>query len=99
MVDLFKRMLRKETAPNADASPAAAAESAPQDVQHAARRAQLANDLARDLLELQEIAMAELALRKQQDAAKAENAYAAHPPAETEDLDGNTPFGKRVLIL
>ena len=99
VVDLFKRMFRKDAALSTPPSPATANLADRQDLQNAARRAQIANSLANDLLELQEIAMAELALRKEQDAAKAENAAAAHPPAETADLDGNTPFGKRVLIV
>jgi hypothetical protein len=78
VVDLFKRMFGK------DASPAAApAKTAPEpealsaaradEARLAARRAQISNDL----FELQQIAMAELALRREQDAAAAKAGFEA----------------------
>ncbi|KPF46493.1 hypothetical protein [Rhizobium sp. AAP43] len=96
MVDLFKRMFRKD--PSSEASTVKAPVAAPerQELQLAARRAQIANDL----MELQQIAMAELALRKQQEAAAAGNGMLAQ--ADTighSDFDGDTPYGQRVAIL
>lgn len=78
MVDLFKRMFGKDassetssarTAPEPEALSAARADEA----RLAARRAQISNDL----FELQQIAMAELALRKEQDAAAAKAGFEA----------------------
>jgi hypothetical protein len=91
VVDLFKRMFGKDTSKNhqtaASASvpvaakgppsqkvPQAAASQPLQDeARLAARRAQIANDL----FELQQIAMAELALRKEQDAAASKAGFEA----------------------
>ncbi|MFL0695114.1 MAG: hypothetical protein ACJLUP_24530 [Agrobacterium tumefaciens] len=78
MVDLFKRMFGKDVslahsparaAPEPEAIAAARADEA----RLAARRAQISNDL----FELQQIAMAELALRKEQDAAAAKAGFEA----------------------
>jgi hypothetical protein len=70
VVDLFKRMFGKDVSPSI---PRAAIASEPEaisaaradEARLAARRAQISNDL----FELQQIAMAELALRREQDAA------------------------------
>ncbi|MDH4414974.1 MAG: hypothetical protein QE484_16820 [Rhizobium sp.] len=78
MVDLFKRLfgntassaiLPAQAAPEPEAMSAARADEA----RLAARRAQISNDL----FELQQIAMAELALRKEQDAAAARAGFEA----------------------
>ncbi|MBB5276674.1 hypothetical protein HNR26_002752 [Rhizobium rosettiformans] len=78
MVDLFKRMFgnnasleasRDKAAPEPEARSAARADEA----RLAARRAQISNDL----FELQQIAMAELALRREQDAAAAKAGFEA----------------------
>ncbi len=82
MVDLFKRLFGKDasletsstrTTPEPEALSAARADEA----RLAARRAQISNDL----FELQQIAMAELALRKEQDAAAAKAGFEAEDGA------------------
>lgn len=78
MVDLFKRMFGKDASPAmspaiADPEPATRAAARADDARLAARRAQIASDL----IELQQIAMAELALRQEQDAAAAKASFEA----------------------
>lgn len=93
MVDLFKRMFGKDASPEQSQMPAASASpvgaetavAQSEEARLAARRAQIANDL----FELQQIAMAELALRKEQDAAAAKAGFEA-------DENG---LGGRVLIV
>jgi hypothetical protein len=79
VVDLFKRLFGKDT--SSTTQPADAGATMPQptpqsradEARLAARRAQISNDL----FELQQIAMAELALRKEQDAAAAKAGFEA----------------------
>lgn len=76
MVDLFKRMFGKDASPAfipAEPETATRAAARADDARLAARRAQIANDL----IELQQIAMAELALRREQDAAAAKAGFEA----------------------
>lgn len=78
MVDLFKRMFGKDASPapssgTEDAEPATRAAARADDARLAARRAQIASDL----IELQQIAMAELALRREQDAAAGKAGFEA----------------------
>lgn len=76
MVDLFKRMFGKDVSlalSPAEPEPATRAAARADDARLAARRAQIANDL----IELQQIAMAELALRREQDAAAAKAGFEA----------------------
>ena len=77
MVDLFKRMFGKDAspaiAPQPSAEPAANSAARADEARLAARRAQISNDL----FELQQIAMAELELRRQQDAAAAKAGFEA----------------------
>ncbi|MFN3363555.1 hypothetical protein ACQKP1_14290 [Allorhizobium sp. NPDC080224] len=78
MVDLFKRMFGKDlslaTSPTrATPEPEAIAAARADEARLAARRAQISNDL----FELQQIAMAELALRREQDAAAAKAGFEA----------------------
>jgi hypothetical protein len=77
VVDLFKRMFGKDVssavAPQPPAEPAATAAARADEARLAARRAQISNDL----FELQQIAMAELALRREQDAAAAKAGFEA----------------------
>ncbi len=111
MVDLFKRMFGKDASPKVPqvtASPVPAPEKAPEPVRTdearlAARRAQIANDL----FELQQIAMAELALRKREDEAAAAGrpielaraeAGSEEPPIAG-GFDDGTPFGQRVATV
>ena len=81
MVDLFKRMFGK----NAPSEPGAVSAARADEALLAARRAQISNDL----VELQQIAMAELALRKEQYAAAGKTGF----EVEEENRGG------RVLIL
>lgn len=78
MVDLFKRMFGKDASPaggpaKAIPEPEALSAARADEARLAARRAQISNDL----FELQQIAMAELALRKEQDAAAAKAGFEA----------------------
>jgi hypothetical protein len=78
VVDLFKRMFGKEASPQMSATPAPVepavhAAARADEARLAARRAQISNDL----FELQQIAMAELALRREQDAAAAKAGFEA----------------------
>ncbi len=76
MVDLFKRMFGKDASPEispAPAEPADVSAARADEARLAARRAQISNDL----FELQQIAMAELALRREQDAAAAKAGFEA----------------------
>ncbi|MGL4198961.1 MAG: hypothetical protein ACRCSX_14495 [Allorhizobium sp.] len=78
MVDLFKRMFGKDASSQVSQSteaiePEAIAAARADEARLAARRAQISNDL----LELQQIAMAELALRREQDAAAAKAGFEA----------------------
>ncbi|MDZ7874255.1 MAG: hypothetical protein U5N27_14635 [Rhizobium sp.] len=78
MVDLFKRMFGKDVSPanspaRAVPEPEAVAAARADEARLAARRAQISNDL----FELQQIAMAELALRREQDAAAAKAGFEA----------------------
>lgn len=82
MVDLFKRMFGKDASLETQAArPAAESEAASaaraDEARLAARRAQISNDL----FELQQIAMAELALRREQDAAAARAGFEAEDGA------------------
>jgi hypothetical protein len=82
VVDLFKRMFGKDASlENQAARPAAEPEAASaaraDEARLAARRAQISNDL----FELQQIAMAELALRREQDAAAAKAGFEAEDGA------------------
>lgn len=82
MVDLFKRMFGKDASfDNARAravpEPEAIAAARADEARLAARRAQISNDL----FELQQIAMAELALRREQDAAAAKAGFEAEEQA------------------
>ena len=90
MVDLFKRRFGNnaslETAPQRAApEPEAISAARADEARLAARRAQISNDL----FELQQIAMAELALRREQDAAAAKAGFEAD--------DQNT--GGRILTV
>lgn len=75
MVDLFKRLFGKDASPDIIPQPTVEAASLSaaraDEARLAARRAQISNDL----FELQQIAMAELALRKEQDAAAAKAGF------------------------
>lgn len=89
MVDLFKRMFGKDasfpTTPRPAPEPEALAAARADEARLAARRAQISNDL----FELQQIAMAELALRQEQDAAAAKAGF------EADERDA----GARALIV
>jgi hypothetical protein len=91
VVDLFNRMFGKDqavkTAPveTAEATSQPSLQTRADEARLAARRAQISNDL----FELQQIAMAELALRKEQDEAAAKAGF----EADETDLSG------RVLIV
>jgi hypothetical protein len=87
VVDLFKRLFGKDASPELSSPPAIETASAARadEARLAARRAQISNDL----FELQQIAMAELALRKEQDAAAAKAGF------EADEKDA----GGRVLIV
>ncbi|KQW29083.1 hypothetical protein ASE36_11460 [Rhizobium sp. Root274] len=91
MVDLFKRMFGKDTSSTTvavdagDATPQPTLQNRADEARLAARRAQISNDL----FELQQIAMAELALRREQDAAAAKAGF------EADDTDTTG----RVLIV
>jgi len=78
VVDLFKRMFGKDASSDTSATrpapePEAVSAARADEARLAARRAQISNDL----FELQQIAMAELALRKEQDAAAAKAGFEA----------------------
>lgn len=84
MVDLFKRMFGKDASSNipplnTPLDPEAIAAARADEARLAARRAQISNDL----LELQQIAMAELALRREQDAAAAKAGFEAEDDRST----------------